>query len=377
VRHVPINSYIIKVASRCNLDCLYCYEYNMGDDSWRSMPRLMASDVVALVASRIREHCDAHGLREVYVNLHGGEPLLYGKRNTRHLLEVFTAVLAGVRIHWGVQTNGILLDEEWVELLGGYNFHLGLSLDGPAQVNDRLRVDHRGRGSHQRVMEGVRHLRSGRGERIFAGCLTVIDPRSEPLEVFHHLLELGAKSIDFLLPHGNWDDPPPSKKGDPMTGTPYADWLIPVFDEWFDRYSGVVQVRTFEEIIEHLAGGPGRLETVGLQPVSLIGVAVDGSIEGVDTLKSIPGQQVLGLHLSAHSFDDAMRHPKYMLRQAGVESLSPTCQSCELVTTCGGGYLPHRWSKENQFRNPSVFCADLTSLIRHIRVRVCSALKVI
>lgn len=161
-----------------------------------------------------------------------------------------------------------------------------------------------------------------------------------------------------------------------MASTPFADWLIPVFDEWFDLYSDLVQVRTFEEIIEHLAGGPGRLETIGLQPVSLIAVAVDGSIEGVDTLKSIPGQQVLGLHLREHSFDDAMRHPKYTLRQSGVVALSAACQACELVTTCGGGYLPHRWSKANQFRNPSVFCADLAGLIRHIRARVRDTLHV-
>jgi uncharacterized protein len=372
---VPINSYIIKVASRCNLNCSYCYEYNMGDDSWRSMPALMSSKVVALVAARVREHCENHGLNEVYINLHGGEPLLYGNQRTRHLVEVFTRDLAGVKIHWGVQTNGILLDEEWIDLLDSYDFHLGLSLDGPAEVNDRLRVDHLGRGSHERVMEGVRHLHSRRGEHIFAGCLTVIDPESEPIVVFRHLMELRAKAIDFLLPHGNWDDIPPAKGSDPMKVTPYADWLIPIFDEWFNHNSGQVEIRLFEEIIEHLAGGPGRLETIGLQPVSLISVAVDGSIEAVDTLKSIPGQQVLGLNLATHTFDDAIRHPKYLLRQEGSDSLSPTCQSCTLVKTCGGGYLPHRWSEANQFRNPSVFCADLAKLIWHIRASVNQALS--
>lgn len=363
---VPITSYIVKVASRCNLDCGYCYEYNMGDDSWRRMPRFMEPAVFERLADRIAEHAAVHGIREIYVNLHGGEPLLYGIERTRALLERFTARLEGIRIHWGIQTNGVLLDEAWVELFDAYGFHLGLSIDGPAEVHDRHRVDHRGRGSHTSVMEGVRHLHGTAGRRIFSGCLAVVDPTSDPLGVLHHIMDLGARSIDFLLPHGTWDAPPPGKAPDPMASTPYAEWLIAVFDEWFERHTERVAIRTFEEIVEHLAGGPGRLETIGLQPVSLIVVAVNGDIEGVDTLKSIPGQQVLGLNIARHAFGDVLDHPAYRLRQAGAAALAPECRACPLVTTCGGGYLPHRWSAARGFANPSVYCADLMRLIRHI-----------
>ncbi|MBK8464887.1 MAG: radical SAM protein [Chloracidobacterium sp.] len=374
MKMIPINSYILKIASRCNLNCSYCYEYNMGDDSWLDMPAFMEPEIVKLVATRIHDHCTTHELTEIYINLHGGEPLLLGKQRTRNLLETFVKNLEGIKIYWGIQTNGVLLDPEWIDLLHTYGFFLGLSIDGPAATNDRFRVDHAGKGTHLRVMTGAGHLASEKGELIFAGCLSVIDPESDPLEVFRHLLTLNAKAIDFLLPHGNWDDVPNSKRPDPMSVTPFADWLIPIFDEWYDQYSERLEIRMFEEIIEHLAGGPGRLETVGLQPVSLIVVASNGDIEGVDTLKSIPGQQLLGLNLKQHSFDDAVKHPKYQLRQNGLEALSGTCQSCSLVKTCGGGYLPHRWSKDNQFQNPSIFCSDLTTLILHIRRRVTSTI---
>jgi len=219
-------------------------------------------------------------------------------------------------------------------------------------------------------MENFRFLHSPEGKHIFAGCLTVIDPDSDPLRVFDHLLSLKPKVIDFLLPHANWDNIPSRKRRDPDALTPFADWLIPIFDHWFETCSHKVAIRVFEEIIEHLAGGRGSLESLGTEPVNLIFIASNGDIEAVDTLKSIPGQQVLGMSLNKHSFDDVLAHPKYVMRQMGVRGLCDTCRHCPIVGTCGGGYLPHRWSSANDFENPSVYCSDLKKLIFHIRDRV-------
>ena len=363
----PVASYILQIVSRCNLNCTYCYVYNMGDESWRTMPHFMSPETISLTASRVHQHCKSHDLREVDIGLHGGEPLLFGKSRTRQLLECFDQTLNGIHIRWGMQSNGVLLDEEWVRIFLDHNLQVGISLDGPSLVNDRYRVDHHGKGSHARLMRSLRCLGSAEGQRVFAGCLAVIDPLSDPLEVFWHLLSLKPKAIHFLFPHGNWDTVPPSKRPDPLRTTPFGDWLISIFDEWFGHWSDRVQIRIFEEIIEHLAGGQGSLESLGVSPIPLIFVATNGDLEAVDTLKSIPGQQVLGMNLRDHSLDDALAHPKYLMRQMGLSSLADRCQSCHLVETCGAGYLPHRWSSAKAFRNPSVYCTDLSKLIMHIR----------
>ena len=75
---VPFRQFILKVHSRCNLSCSYCYVYEMADQSWRQLPRQMSRAVVSQVARRIAEHADAHRLPSVDVILHGGEPLLAG-----------------------------------------------------------------------------------------------------------------------------------------------------------------------------------------------------------------------------------------------------------------------------------------------------------
>ncbi|MEV6544470.1 hypothetical protein [Streptomyces sp. NPDC051665] len=88
----------------------------------------------------------------------------------------------------------------------------------------------------------------------------------------------------------------------------------------------------------------------------------------MDTLRSVEeGASWLGLDVFNQSFDEALRHPKLMDRQYGKAALAEQCQSCPLVDVCGGGYLPHRFSAERGYRDPSVYWEDLEHLIRHVQ----------
>lgn len=366
----PLSSFIFKVATRCNLDCTYCYEYNMGDDSWKEQPHFAQLKTVEALAERIKEHALEHALDFVAFSFHGGEPLLAGAAFFRETVAIIRDTLGeNIGCSFGVQTNGTLITEEIVELFSREKIHIGLSLDGPRAVNDRSRIYANGRSTFDDVMKGVRWLLTPAGREVFRGILCVIDYRADPLEVFEFLAGLGPPSIDFLLPHGNWSSPPPGKRV--ATSAAYAEWLIPIFDSWFEGNHADIEIRTFEEIIEYKLGGKGHLETLGLSPVSLICVAADGSIESVDTLKSVfPGAHKLNLNIHHHSFNDVLRHPMVQARQLGLKALCEKCVACHLVETCGGGYFPHRWSDAGQFNNPSVYCADYIKLISHIQHRV-------
>lgn len=367
----PLSSFIFKVASRCNLDCSYCYEYNMGDDSWKRQPHFTSLETVKVLADRVKEHALEHGVGSVAFSFHGGEPLLAGAGFFVEAVSIIRQTLtSAIRCSFGVQTNGTLITEEIVNSFAQEEIHIGLSLDGPAALNDRNRVYADGRGSFADVMRGVRWLLTPAGQKIFRGILCVIDRTSDPLEVFEFLASLRPPSIDFLLPHGNWSRPPAGKEG-ALDSTEYADWLLTIFDAWFDGRHNDIEIRTFEEIIEYKLGGKGHLETLGLSPVSLIAVAADGSIEGVDTLKSVfAGAHQLGLNIFRHSFTEALRHQMVRARQIGIAALGEKCTACALVQTCGGGYFPHRWSEATGFRNPSVYCSDYMKLISHIHERV-------
>ena len=75
-RPVPFREFVVKVHSRCDLACDYCYMYELADQTWRDRPRRMSVEIADRAAFRIGEHARAHRMTSVDLILHGGEPLL-------------------------------------------------------------------------------------------------------------------------------------------------------------------------------------------------------------------------------------------------------------------------------------------------------------
>ena len=200
---------------------------------------------------------------------------------------------------------------------------------------------------------------------LFAGLLAVVDLANDPVEVHDYLASFEPPVIDFNLPHATHDAPP--TRNDPAVPE-YGQWLAKVYDAWLAGADHRHTVRMLEDIVALSSGVRGSVETLGLAPPGIVVVESDGTIESVDTLRSAEeGGSWLGLDVFRHSFDDVLRHSKMRLRDGGKASLAPICQRCPLVEVCGGGYLPHRFSGANGYRNPSVFCGDLELLIRHVQ----------
>src|SRR6201984_270269 len=163
----PFDEFIVKVATRSNLDCDYCYEYNHGDDSWKQQPKFMSVEVATTAAHRIREHSLEHSVKRVRILFHGGEPLLAGLDRLRTLVSVFRNVLEPeVSPLFGVQTNGTLLTHEYLSFFEGEGFGIGISVDGPPKVNDLHRLTLVGQGSGRAVERALDLLK---GSPAFAG----------------------------------------------------------------------------------------------------------------------------------------------------------------------------------------------------------------
>jgi uncharacterized protein len=370
----PFRQILLKIHSRCNLACDYCYVYTHADQSWRDRPLTMDSATVNLAAERIAEHAVRHDLGFVTVILHGGEPLLAGAAHIDYVASTIrAAVPRSTHVNLHVQTNGILLNDHFLDVFHRHGIRVGVSLDGGEAANDLHRKGPDGRGSYRSVARGIRLLRSDRYRHLYGGLLCTVQLSTDPLAVYRDLVAFEPPGVDFLLPHGNWTAPPPGRSTDGI-GTPYADWLIAVFDEWFAERPQRTGVRLFESIIDLLLGGLSRSEAVGLSPIDLITIETDGAIEQADALKTAGnGLAATGLHITTASFDDALRQPGFRARQAGLAALSQTCRGCPVVRVCGGGLYAHRYQADTGFANPSVYCADLRALIEHIRDRVAHA----
>ena len=254
---IPFSQFILKVNSRCNLSCSYCYVYEMADEAWRNMPKRMSHAVAAKAVERIADHAERHGFYVVDVILHGGEPLLAGADWLAELVaSLRDHVLAQVNV--SVQTNGTLLSRPMLETLKSLQVSIGVSLDGDAEATNRHRRYPNGRNSFDAVANGLDLLQSPEFHDCYSGLLCTIDTNNDPIATYEALLKFSPPAIDLLLPHANWSSPPP--------GSGYADWMISVFDRWYSAPRQETQIRLFRELIQLVLGQPGAIEGLGILP---------------------------------------------------------------------------------------------------------------
>src|SRR5947209_19573010 len=88
----PITQLLVKVATRCNIDCTYCYWFR--DAAVYDKPKLMSAEVLQQLLQRIEEHVTKNLLDDLPIILHGGEPLLWGVENFRAIAEACAGISA-------------------------------------------------------------------------------------------------------------------------------------------------------------------------------------------------------------------------------------------------------------------------------------------
>ncbi|OKH46085.1 radical SAM protein [Phormidium tenue] len=363
--HVSELQFIIKVTSRCNLNCSYCYVYNKGDTSWIKRPHVMSNEVFDAAVERIRRHCLRSGQQTVRVTLHGGEPLLIGKERFAAFCRTIQKELKEVcPVEISLQTNGVLVDEEWADLISQYGVSVGLSLDGPSSIHDRFRLDHNGKGSHNQVERALSILGT---RKIPVQVLCVIQFGTRGLDVHRYFVGQGVKRINYLLPDFTHDTIAPIREA--FGATPCADYLLPILEHWWANDTSDVLVSIFWNVARVILGGTTQIDFLGNPLYQYVFVEADGCIEGLDVLR-VCGENLsmTGLNVQNHDFssiaEQSPMHEQIMFK--GID-LPSACESCPEKLTCAGGYLPHRFSREQGFDNPTVWCEDMKLIFAKLR----------
>ena len=255
-----IDTVLLKVASRCNLDCSYCYVYHLGDDRWRNQPKQMSETVQSATARQLAE-LRARQKQPLSVVLHGGEPLLVGADRLRDMCgQLRSALPPPCGVH--VQTNGVLLTDEIIDIFVRFGVGVSISVDGPSDVHDRFRVDHRGRGSYEQVRGAIHRLVARADARpLFAGVLAVIDPTSSPGAVYETLKSTGAPSIDFLVRDGSHSRLPFGKAR--PDSTEFGRWMASLLDIYLSD-PDPPRVRIFDDMLRVLLGERRRRKVSAL-----------------------------------------------------------------------------------------------------------------
>ena len=382
-RFAPFRQFIIKVHSRCDLACDHCYMYEAVDQGWRLQPMVMSRETAATVGRRIAEHAEENGLDLVRVVLHGGEPLLAGAERLEEIIEAVREPLLALpkppRLDLRIHTNGVQLDERLCDLFDKYHVKVGISLDGDKIANDRHRRYASGKSSHAKVLAALELLRAPRYRHLYAGILCTVDIANDPVSVYRAMAAEKPPRIDLLLPHATWDNPPPRPDGIARPSTPsdpaYGAWMLALYRAW-NAEGRPFSIRFFDSIHSTLHGGPPLTEALGVAPSDVLVIETDGAIEQADSLKvTFDGAVDTGLRVQDDPLSAATENAQVMARQNGPGGLSEECRACPVLASCGGGLFAHRYSSKNSdladpaavFRNPTVYCADLLTLVQSIQ----------
>lgn len=360
--NVFFNAALIKIASRCNIQCDYCYMYQHEDQSWIHQPKFISVETIEKIGERINEYCLDANLKEFEIIFHGGEPLLYTPKKIIEMVSIFkNKISQDIKLGFSIQTNGTLLTEENVRELFDNNISISVSLDGPKEYNDLHRVDINGNSTFDRAYNGLKILKETNSE-LFSGAIGVIDPRTDPRKILEFIEPLNLPRFDFLLPDATYKNTPFLRETDSEI---YVRWLEEAFEIWFKEFSHI-PIRWFDTILASRVGVPSNTDVMGFGSVCLLVIETDGSYTDHDVLKITQENGAkLDLSVFTASINDVSMHPQ--IQKHGLllsrDGICDKCKKCPIVDSCGGGGVPHRYHEEKGFDMPSVYCKEIFAVV--------------
>jgi uncharacterized protein len=255
----PFTLLIKPSGSDCNIDCKYCFYKDRAAEFGRGKQR-MSDEVLARL---IKDYMQL-GFGVVGFAWQGGEPTLMGVDFFRKAVELQKKYgNSGQQVSNTLQTNGVLLDDNWCRFFHDNKFLLGISIDGPKEFHDQYRVDHSGLGTFDRVMRGIENCKKHKVE--FSALVLLNNKNVEhPDKLFDFFIENDLTYLQFI----------PCVETDPATGevaefsiTPkqYGDFLRSLFDLWYEYGPEKLNIRDFDSLVTYYVMGKHTICAYGKQ----------------------------------------------------------------------------------------------------------------
>lgn len=346
----------------------------MGDDNWLRQSKFMSDETIDSMC----EQMNLLSLKQqklFSVVLHGGEPFLMGLDRLTTLLSKIRLVL-NTDYPISIQSNGILLSNKILDVCAKYSASVAVSIDGPKEIHDKVRIGHKSEGTFEAVVTGIELLRNhSQSSFLNAGLLAVIDPESDPKTVYNFFKTLGTPSLDFLYKDGNYSRLPKGKKS--ITSIEYGEWMTGLLNIYLND-PDPLPIRIIDDMMKVLLGGVSTKEGMGVTDYGIIIIDTDGTIMKNDTLKSsYNGADKFEnpINIKDNNLIDFLESSEFKSYREMQRPKNSNCLNCANLELCGGGMVLHRWSIENEFNNPSIYCSDQLYFIDNMKNAVYSILQ--
>ena len=334
------------VGDRCNLACRYCF-YHPGTGSPEAV---MEDDVLEAMTRRFL----ALGESPTIFAWQGGEPTLAGLDFFRRALVLQRRFAAeGQRVANTLQTNGLLMNDDWASFLAENDFLVGLSIDGPAECHDVFRRGRNNNPSHSLALRAWRLLQR-RGCAVNILCVVNNANHNRPAEIYHHFTdELRADHLQFI-PCVEWD-PGGEIAGFSLQPGEYGRFLVALFDLWAAETEREISIKLFDDLVLFLAGKPMRECMHRASCDSHLVVERDGSVYPCDFF--VTDDLRLGKILDQDPAELRALPRARGFREQKAKHLSTSCRECCHLDICQGGCPKFRRPQpEGGFRQ--YLCSD-------------------
>jgi uncharacterized protein len=347
---MAVNAFTVTLepAGTCNLDCRYCY-------SVRHSPQTLEPDVAAHALEAIAAYAGQHGFDELHCVWLGGEPLLAGILFFERVLSATSRLALPLRLF--VQTNGLLLDDDYCRLFRNADVNVGISIDGPREIHDAFRVSLVGAPTHSRVMAAITLLRK---HSVPFGCAAVVSRATlgHEQEVYDFFRSLGSCfRINPVIPGKHGRDGACQVKP-----SEFGAALIRLFDAWIAAGPGQINISPLDRYVRAVATGElGECQHQGSCADRTLGIKPGGTVTICGRFQDTP----LG-HLGSSSVAELLAAPARAAIRARA-SLLKDCHGCINWSICHGG-CPHNslaFGLEPTARDP--FCPAYKAIFAHIR----------
>lgn len=348
---------IIKITSICNLACKYCYDHPRMCDSSSAI-------ITDAVLERTIEQILSQSPSTARFIWHGGEPLAAG-------LDLFHKIITfqkkykfeGQIIHNDIQTNGTLVNAEWVRFFKENEFNLGISIDGPQEFHDQYRVTHRGTGTWSSVMRAINLFNKN---DIPFGVLTVVSKANidYPDKLFEFFASAGLRHFDFL-PHVT----EPYELS--VTPLEFSRFMKRIFDLWMQKDDPNINIRYLETALMGMLGADtfrGRMCSFAGTCADFVTINTNGDIGPCDNL--YPLSPLRFGNILADDLGDLVVKAKRHDFACAVSSLPSDCLDCQYRSICNGGCTRNRYLRSPSLSEISILCDARKDLFQHMEARV-------
>ena len=367
----PISLLIKPASSKCNLRCKYCFYSWISENRTTQSYGIMNFNTLEILVRKSLEYSD----NVCTFAFQGGEPTIAGLDFFKKFIELVKIYnTKQVAVNFALQTNGMLINEEWASFLVGNKFLVGLSLDGPKEIHNLHRIDGMKDGTFNRVMKTVEIFNKFEVEYNILYVVTSQSARYAN-KIYNFFKKNSFKYIQFI----SCLDPLEEERGlHPYSLKPedLSKFLKITFDRWYEDFTkgDYVSVRYFDNLISMLLGYPPEAcNMIGKCQCQCV-VEADGGIYPCDfyvldkwylgNVKDKDLKDILNCEVSNKFIDES-------------QVVSSECKECKWYGLCRGACKRERENFENEGLGLNYYCSSYKDFFDYAYPRLLSVARTV